>query len=102
MTDTSLIATVKRGIDRAGRDWREHNGFADVPDGVLAKAAIAAVRRWEAENGWRCVPVKATLGQALGTPSMKREEDMDRICADYAAQVAASPPPPGSVKEPRE
>lgn len=88
MTDTSLIEAVQNAIDGA------------LP-GEDAKAAIAAVRLWEAENGWRCVPAVADkamygAGEHAWMHRDLNDDDSGPIRDCYRAMVSASPPPPGS------
>ncbi|WP_395454824.1 hypothetical protein ACHMW5_13840 [Azospirillum melinis] len=129
MTDTILIEAVAKRLHEASKTYEPGIGMDEWYVGwpAMAEEAIAAVRRWEAENGWRCVPSNAAVSQlARGLwPDSEPTRDDERRAAmavdsypqassrglrsdviravsqmsmDYREMVSASPPPPGSAE----
>lgn len=103
MTDTdsleiSLIEAVVKASALADpeRPWSDEaimNASVDQSgrNAIIARAAIAAVRRWEAENGYRCVPLKWTpeMWEVWTEHDGGGEEE-------FISVMAASPTPPGA------
>lgn len=93
-----LLAYVKApGTQAHAVAVTEWNRYLD-----RARLIVGRVRRWEANSGWRCVPVEPDVdmlragGNAVSCLTRAGSQ------ANYGAMVSASPPPPGSAEGVKE
>ncbi|TWA71938.1 hypothetical protein FBZ84_101205 [Azospirillum baldaniorum] len=115
--DDAIIKAATRAVGRAASQWRDANGFSDVPDEVLARASIRAYLKALEEEGWvvarkvmteemtrshLAVDKPATFRDSLRHPdngprlSAEIEAEIKKAEARHAAVLAASPKPPGA------
>lgn len=113
--DDATIQAATRAVGRAASHWRDTNGFTDVPDCVLAKAAIAAYLDGLEKAGWKVVPKEPTHEMERAAACSKAKDDEGEFVSlsdhiDYSGEnktrtvirqalrdaVAASPTPPGA------
>lgn len=103
--DEAVIEAVARGLCACHFDAPYDDKTPGTQEMLRRWAAVcvARVRRWEAENGYRCVKAEADDGMMMAAVDRPQPDRHDKAHpwggmyrAVYGAMVSASPPPPGA------